>query len=98
MSDVSDGDMFFDDYNAKEMLHKKSDGFGMAPSLGFLDQSCKSELQFLQKLIDAEEFMADTINTEHPNYEGSEEQSAYRTHQHNIVMLEKVKSRLQGGN
>lgn len=55
-----------------------------------------SELEFLQKLIDEETLMADTINMDYPHIALDGYKNIYALHQHNIAILEKIKSRLQG--
>lgn len=54
-----------------------------------------SELEFLQKLIDEETLMADTINMDYPYIALDGYKNIYALHQHNIAILEKIKSRLQ---
>ncbi len=54
-----------------------------------------NEIKFIEMLIESEERMADTINLFRPDFEGSYEQECYENHQINIVMLEKIKSKLE---
>lgn len=49
-----------------------------------------SEISFIEGLIAHEEAMSETINTDHPNFDGSDEQEMFAQHQENLVMLGKV--------
>ena len=46
-------------------------------------------IDYIVELIEEEEGMAATINTEHPNFEGSDDQRCFRLHQENIMKLKK---------
>ena len=46
-------------------------------------------IDYIVELIEEEEAMAATINTEHPNFEGSDDQHCFRLHQENIMKLKK---------
>ena len=47
-------------------------------------------IAWLENRREDEEIMADTINTEHPDYAGSEDEGCYQLHQYNITMLNSI--------
>lgn len=47
-------------------------------------------IDYIVKLIEEEELMANTINTEHENYKGSSEEECFKLHQENIMKLKVV--------
>ena len=46
-------------------------------------------IDYIVELIEEEEKMVETINTEHPDFEGSDDQRCFRLHQENIMKLKK---------
>lgn len=46
-------------------------------------------IDYIVELIDEEESLASTINTEHSSFEGSEDQRSFKLHQENIMKLKK---------
>ena len=46
-------------------------------------------IDYIVELIEEEEAMSATINTDSPNFEGSDDQRCFRLHQENIMKLKK---------
>ncbi|MBB6544797.1 hypothetical protein [Thalassotalea piscium] len=45
---------------------------------------------FIQGLLNDEEAMALTINTEHKNFVGSDDERSFKSHQHNIMQFKRI--------
>ena len=52
---------------------------------------------FIQDLLNDEEAMANTINTEHKNFKGSDEERCFKMHQHNIMQFTRVLRLIESG-
>jgi len=54
------------------------------------------ELDYILELTENEELMSHTINTEHENYKGSDEERCFKEHQQNIVKLKSLFRNVKG--
>lgn len=54
------------------------------------------ELDYILELTKEEELMASTINTDHENYKGSDEEGCFKNHQQNIVKLKSIFRHVKG--
>ena len=52
-------------------------------------------IEWAEKKLKDEREMQDTINTEHPDYEGSETEDCFKMHERNIVMYESILKHLR---
>ena len=58
----------------------------------------KAALDWIAQEEANEQMMIDTINTDHPDFEDSEEQSAFKNHEHRLAHLALIRSLLMEAN
>ena len=58
------------------------------------DWQIDSSVEFIKELWQDQKDMQDTINTDHPNFEGSDEHECFRNHEINMMRLEIIRKQL----